>query len=86
LDFLTFLPDTMSGEIKSVDEPDCTAFFWTRDPEFVPPGKDGGVDACVSQEFAASRASEFKTLLTKFLEIAIGFEARAGVVRVLLSE
>lgn len=70
-----------------MDEPDCTAFFWTRDPEFVPPGKDGGVDACVSQEFAASRTSDFKTLLTKFLEIAIGFiEARAGVVRVLLPD
>lgn len=77
----------MSGKIKSVNEPDNAAFFWTRDPEFVLPGKDGGVDACESQEFAAPRTSDLKTLLNTFLETALGFiKAKAGVVRVLLPD
>ena len=70
-----------------MDEPDNAAFFWTRDPEFVLPGNDGGVDACASQEFVASRTSDLKTLVNTFLETAIGFiKAKAGVVRVLLPD
>ncbi len=73
--------------MKSADEPDSAAFQWTRDPEFVLPGKNGGLDACVEQEFAASRASDLKTLLNTFLETTIGFiKARAGVVRILLPD
>jgi two-component system nitrate/nitrite sensor histidine kinase NarX len=68
------------------DEPDNVAFFWTRDPEFVLPGKDGGLDTCVEQEFTA-RTSDLKTLLNTFLETAIGFiKAKAGVIRVLLPD
>jgi two-component system, NarL family, nitrate/nitrite sensor histidine kinase NarX len=69
----------MDGSVKP-------AFFWTRDPEFVLPGKNGGLDTCVEQEFA-SRASDLRTLLNSFLETAINFiKARAGVVRVLLPD
>lgn len=77
----------MSKKMRSVDESDSAAFFWTRDPEFVLPGKSGGLDACVEQEFATARASDLRTLLNSFLETAIGFlHARAGVVRVLLPD
>jgi two-component system nitrate/nitrite sensor histidine kinase NarX len=70
-----------------VEEPDNLLFFWTRDPEFVLPGKNGGLDACVEQEFAATRSSDLKTLLNSFLETAISFiKARAGVVRILLPD
>ncbi|MBK9161234.1 MAG: hypothetical protein IPM27_06675 [Nitrosomonadales bacterium] len=73
--------------MKLAKEQDDTAFCWTRDPEFVIPAVDGGVDACVTQEFAGSRANDLKTLLNAFLETAIGFvNARAGVVRVLLPD
>ncbi|MBI5005987.1 MAG: histidine kinase [Nitrosomonadales bacterium] len=73
--------------MKSADEPDTAAFFWTRDPDFVLPGKNGGLDNCVEQAFAASRSSDLGTLLNSFLETAIGFiKARAGVVRVLLPD
>jgi two-component system nitrate/nitrite sensor histidine kinase NarX len=77
----------MSKKMKSVDESDNAAFFWTRDPEFVLPGKNGGLDTCVEQEFTASRTSDLRTLLNSFLETSIGFiKARAGVVRVLLPD
>ncbi len=77
----------MSRKLKSVDESDNVAFIWTRDPEFVLPGKNGGLDNCVEQEFTASRTSDLRTLLNAFLETAIGFiKARAGVVRVLLPD
>lgn len=68
-------------------EPNSAAFFWTRDPEFVLPVKDSGVNACVSQESAASRTYGLKALLNTFLETATGFiNAKAGVVRVLLPD
>lgn len=77
----------MSRKIKSVDETGSAAFFWTRDPEFVLPGKNGGVDTCVEKEFANSRTSDLGTLLNTFLETAVAFiKARAGVVRVLLPD
>lgn len=73
--------------MKSVDEAENVAFFWMREPEFVLPGKDGGLDTCVEQEFSPSRGSDLKTLLNTFLETAICFiQARAGVVRVLLPD
>ncbi|OGS91050.1 MAG: hypothetical protein A2Z95_05260 [Gallionellales bacterium GWA2_60_18] len=76
--------DAMGKRLRSADE---TAFFWTRDPEFVLPGKSGGLDACVEQEFAASSSSDLKTLLNVFLETATGFtKAKAGVVRVVLPD
>src|SRR5512143_4128738 len=77
----------MSRKIKSVDEPANAAFFWTRDPEFVLPGKNGGLDTCVEKEFVTARTSDLSTLLNTFLETALGFiKARAGVVRVLLPD
>ncbi len=76
----------MSRKMNSVDEPVNAAFFWTRDPEFVLPGKNGGLDSCVEQEFA-SRTSDLKLLLNTYLETAISLiNARAGVVRVLLPD
>ncbi|MBI5891045.1 MAG: hypothetical protein HZB47_10260 [Nitrosomonadales bacterium] len=76
----------MTRKMKSVDEQDNVAFFWTRDPEFVLPGKNGGLDICVEQEFA-SRTSDLKTLLNTFLETALNFiKAKAGVIRVLLPD
>lgn len=77
----------MSRKIKSVDEPANAAFFWTRDPEFVLPGKNGGLDTCVEKEFVTARTSDLSTLLNTFMETALGFiKARAGVVRVLLPD
>jgi len=73
--------------MRSVNESDSVAFYWTRDPEFVLPGKDGGLDACVEQEFAASRTSDLRTLLNTFLETTIVvIKAKAAVVRVLLPD
>jgi two-component system nitrate/nitrite sensor histidine kinase NarX len=78
---------TMAKKLKSVDSPVNPEFYWTRDPEFVLPGKNGGLDTCVEQEFAESRTSDLRTLLNTFLETAIGFiKARAGVIRVLLPD
>ena len=77
----------MGKKLKSVDQPVSAAFYWTRDPDFVLPGKNGGLDTCVEQEFALSRSSDLRTLLNAFLETAIGFiKAKAGVVRVLLPD
>jgi two-component system nitrate/nitrite sensor histidine kinase NarX len=77
----------MGKKLKSVDESVNAAFYWTRDPEFVLPGKNGGLDTCVEQEFIESRSSDLKTLLNTFLETAIVFiKAKAGVVRILLPD
>lgn len=63
---------------------DNYGFSWVREPEFIPPDKDGGVSACLSQEFTSVRSGELKTLLGDFLEIIIGtVNATAGVVRLL---
>jgi two-component system nitrate/nitrite sensor histidine kinase NarX len=59
-------------------------FSWAQDPEFTPPGKDGGLDACLTHEMVAPRAGELKSLLVTFLESIIGTtNATAGVVRLL---
>jgi two-component system, NarL family, nitrate/nitrite sensor histidine kinase NarX len=59
-------------------------FSWVQDPEFTPPGKDGGLDACLTHEMVAPRAGELKSLLVTFLESIIGTtNATAGVVRLL---
>lgn len=61
-----------------------SGFSWVRDPDFTPPGKDGGVAACLRREFAAPRAGELRALLENFLETIIGtVNATAGVVRLL---
>ena len=79
--------DVMDTKFKLSDESANVAFYWTRDPEFVLPGKNGGLEACVEQEFTASRATDLKTLLNTFLETATGFiKAKAAVVRVLLPD
>lgn len=60
------------------------SFSWAQDPEFTPPGKDGGLDACLTHELVAPRAGELKSLLVTFLESIIGTtNATAGVVRLL---
>jgi two-component system nitrate/nitrite sensor histidine kinase NarX len=77
----------MGKKLKSVDESVNAEFYWTRDPEFVLPGKSCGLDNCVEQEFTESRSSDLKTLLNTFLETAIVFiKAKAGVVRVMLPD
>ncbi|MFZ2163215.1 MAG: histidine kinase [Sideroxyarcus sp.] len=77
----------MGKKLKSVNEPVNAAFYWTRDPEFVLPGKSCGLDSCVEQEFIESRSSDLRTLLNSFLETSIAvIKAQAGVVRVLLPD
>jgi two-component system nitrate/nitrite sensor histidine kinase NarX len=77
----------MSRKPISADPSETAAFYWTRDPEFVLPGKSGGLDTCVEREFTANRTSDLRSLLNAFLETSIGFiRARAGVVRVLLPD
>src|SRR5512135_3330742 len=77
----------MSRKMKSVGSEDNVAFFWTRDPEFVLPGINAGLDTCVEKEFTTSRTSDLSTLLNTFLETAVSFiKARAGVIRVLLPD
>jgi len=57
-------------------------FSWVREPNFTPPGKDGGVGVCLTHEFAEPRAGELRSLLETFLESIIGAtNATAGVVR-----
>lgn len=63
---------------------DQSGFSWVRDPDFTPPGKDGGIAACLINELASARAGELKTLLVSFLEsIIANVNATAGVVRLL---
>lgn len=77
----------MNRKPKPADEAVEAAFYWTRDPDFEPPGKDGGLDACVEQEFAASRSGDLGTLLTAFLETAVSFiKAGAGAIRIPLPD
>ncbi len=79
--------DVMDTKFKSTDESANVAFYWTRDPELVFPGKNGGLEACVEQEFTAARTSDLKTLLNTCLETAASFiKAKAAVVRVLLPD
>ena len=73
--------------MEPTKEPDRTGFFWTRIPDFTPPAKDGGITACVEQEFVPPRAGDLKTLLNRFLETAISMvHAGAGVIRVTLPD
>lgn len=59
-------------------------FFWAHEPAFAPPGKDGGVDACVMHEVGAPQAGELRALLITFLENVIATtHATAAVVRLL---
>ena len=74
----------MQKEVKHNFESNHSGFSWVREPNFTPPGDDGGVDVCVTQEFTAPRAGELRTLLESFLESIIGtVSATAGVVRLL---
>ncbi len=74
----------MQKEIIPIFESPHSDFSWVREPSFTPPGKDGGLDACVSQEFTPPRAGELRTLLDVFLESIIGtVHATACVVRLL---
>ncbi len=66
---------------------DETEFYWTSEPEFIPPDLDGGVDACVEQSFLSQRPSDLETLLNHCLESALSMlHARAGVIRILLPD
>lgn len=61
-----------------------SGFSWVRDPDFTPPGQDGGVGSCLAHEFTEPRDGELKALLETFLESIIGTaNATAGVVRLL---
>ncbi len=74
----------MQRKIIPILESTPDSFSWVREPNFTPPGNDGGVEACVSQSFAASRAGELRALLESFLEsIIANVHATAGVVRLL---
>ena len=70
--------------ISTSSSTDPGSFSWVRDPDFTPPGKDGGVAACLTHEFTEPRAGELRALLVTFLESIIGtVNATAGVVRLL---
>lgn len=72
----------MQNETPLIPEITPSGFSWVREPDFIPPGKDGGLGACMSHEFTAPRAGELRTLLESFLESIIGaVHASAGVVR-----
>jgi len=74
----------MQKKIIPISDVSHNGFSWVRDPEFTPPGKDGGVDVCLTHEFTAPRTGELRTLLETFLESIIGtVNATAGVVRLL---
>ena len=74
----------MQKETTHIFESNHSGFSWVREPSFTPPGVDGGVTACVTQEFTAPRAGELRTLLETFLDSILGtVRATAGVVRVL---
>lgn len=65
-----------------ISEIAASGFSWVRDPDFTPPDRDGGLDACLTHEFAPPRAGELRALLKTFLESIIGtVNATAGVVR-----
>lgn len=71
---------------KTIPMPDAnhSGFSWVREPDFTPPDKDGGVDACVTHEFSAPRTGDLRTLLESYLESIIAtVHATAGVVRLL---
>lgn len=69
------------------DKPDNAAFYWTRDPEIVLPGKGGDIDTCVEMEFVAAAPSELETLLDSTLESMTTLaHAQAGVIRLLLPD
>lgn len=62
-------------------------FFWTREPEFLPPEQNGGIDTCVEMEFITAAPSELETLLNSTLEAMTTLaHAQAGVIRVLLPD
>lgn len=74
----------MHKEIISLPITPHSGFSWVREPDFTPPGDDGGMNPCVTHEFAAPRIGELKTLLEIFLENTINtVKASAGVVRLL---
>ena len=82
-----FFLSATNKKVEPAKEPDRTGFFWTRIPDFTPPAKDGGITACVEQEFVPPRAGDLKTLLNRFLETAISMvHAGAGVIRVNLPD
>ncbi|MDP2806086.1 MAG: histidine kinase [Gallionellaceae bacterium] len=64
------------------DELEPSSFSWVREPDFTPPGEDGGLDACLAHEFSIPRAGELKSLLEIFLtNIVSTVKAKAGVVQ-----
>jgi two-component system nitrate/nitrite sensor histidine kinase NarX len=74
----------MQNKTVPIFESQPSSFSWVREPTFTPPGQDGGMDVCVTQEFSAPRAGELRTLLVSFLESIIkSVNATAGVVRLL---
>jgi len=74
----------MQKKTIPISDASHSGFSWVREPDFAPTGKDGGVGACLTHEFAEPRAGELRSLLETFLESIIGtVNATAGVVRLL---
>jgi two-component system nitrate/nitrite sensor histidine kinase NarX len=64
------------------DELEPNSFLWVREPDFTPPGEDGGLGACLAHEFSHPRIGELKSLLEVFLEnIVATVHATAGIVQ-----
>ncbi len=78
----------MQKQISPIeDDLEPSSFSWVREPEFTPPGEDGGLDACLSHEFSIPRIGELKSLLEIFLaNIVSTVNASAGVVQLTPSD
>ncbi len=74
----------MQNETTPHPDTNHSGFSWVREPDFTPPGENGGIDECLLHEFATPRVGELRTLLESFLESIIAtVDATAGVVRLL---
>ncbi len=77
----------MSKKTISISDDAHGDFLWLREPEFMPPGADGGLETCLTHEFAAPRIGEFRTLLKLFLESIVKTAgATSAVLRLLSSD
>ncbi|MEI7842200.1 MAG: histidine kinase [Gallionellaceae bacterium] len=73
----------MQKQIFPIEEDiEPRGFSWVREPDFTPPGDDGGVDACLAHEFSLPRGGDLKSLLEVFLENIVNtVNATAGIVQ-----
>jgi len=77
----------MNKKIEPAHKTENDAFFWMRDPDFVPPLRGCDLDACAKKEISDLRITDLCMLLNTFLEAATGLtKAKAAIVRTLLPD